>query len=167
MANVSCKIQLIFLFMLIYATHYAQEKNNGYFAIPKVGIYNMVGTAFSFEGGALKNNSLVGLSYSRTRELFGQNLTNSLDMTIGKFKTQNSSSFVHAQAGIGIIWGETWETEKGVTESFSKVCLPLKVGFKYIPPHFTSVGIDFQININSEASMCMIMLTMGVWHLNE
>lgn len=168
--KITLKLIVLGYFFFLNTVCFAQKKNKGYYFIPKVGIYGsggLVGTAFSIEGGLLQNNTLIGMSYTRTREFLGANLTNSLDATIGKFQKENSSLFFHGQVGIGIIWGETWNMEKGETYPFSKACLPIKAGFKYIPPHFISLGVDFQVNINSQESIFMIMLTLGVWHLNE
>lgn len=163
-------IRLMVFFLLIHTISYGQEKNNGYFFIPKFGLYGASGwqgTAFSIEGGVLKNNTSFGIAYSQTFEIFGTDGSRAFDMTIGRFTNESSSFYFHAQTGISAIWINKWSIEAEETASLFTVGLPLKAGGKFIPLHFPSIGIDLQANVNARQSMYMIVLTLGVWHINE
>lgn len=163
-------MRFIIFLILIHTDSFAQRKIDGYFGIYKVGLYGsggLKGMISSFEAGVLKNNTALGIAYVRTSEIFGQDNSDALDVTIGRFRKENSFMFFHAQAGIGALWIREWNIDAEKIDSFFTVGVPLKAGVKFIPPKFLSIGIDLQANINSQKSMYMILLTLGVWHLYE
>lgn len=123
--NLVIVLRLLTIIFFIQTTSFAQKKIDGYFVIPKLGLFDSresEGIAFFGEGGILKNNTIVGISYSRMPEFLGADFSNSVDATIGKFKMENSSVFFHAQAGFGILWGEVWRTSEEDLVPFLKAC---------------------------------------------
>lgn len=168
MGSLFSRLWLVILFTLIYNINYAQE-NHGYFVIPKFGIYGTPvweGTAFSIEGGVLRNNTSFAIAYAETKEIFGVEESRGFDLTIGRFIKESSVVYLHAQTGVSALWISKWSAADYRTKTFPVIGLPLKVGIKFKPPAFLSMGIDLQANVNAKQSMMMVMLTLGVWHLN-
>jgi hypothetical protein len=83
------------------------------------------------------------------------------------------------QSGIGIFWGtlRTDEYDKEnlsflfnnayFTKEVSTVGFPLKIGGRYIPFKFLSIGIDLQANLNFQKSIFRPMLSIEIGKLRN
>jgi hypothetical protein len=86
----------------------------------------------------------------------------------GSFIDRNSFRFEY-QAGVGMVWGTHRTTlqssgflwEQYDSQEFQTISLPLRVGLKYIPFQFMSVGLEFLVNINPEKTIALPMLTLN------
>ncbi len=96
--------------------------------------------------------------YSQFNLLFGQSLGKN------KFRFQY-------QGGLGIIWGTKRTDELIIEETslfvntykikeFTTVSFPLKIGWKYIPFKFMSIGMDLQLNLNFERPVLRPMFSV-------
>ncbi len=153
----------IILFIIFPVTAPAQETFQGFYANGKAGIGNWfeddINVGLSFEGGLIRNRNMYTASYLRTEEIDDREVTNSIDLTLGRF-AKNKGLIFHYQAGIGVVWGKN---EYGIDEPFATLGLPLKTGIKLVPPNFFSIGLDLQANLNAKRSFYLIMVTIGVW----
>ena len=97
----------------------------------------------------------------------------------GKYiDTQNEKFRFQYQGGIGIFWGtlrtnEYDEENSGLlnnvyyTDEVSAVGFPLKIGGRYIPFNFLSIGIDLQANLNFKKSLFRPMLSIEIGKLRS
>lgn len=119
----------------------------------------------------------VGYYYGEDYEFIGDMPTekyNQLNLLYGKYlDTKNNKFRFQYQAGIGMFWGtlRTKEldktstgflTNKYYTKKVSTVGFPLKVGGRYIPFKFLSIGIDLQANLNLQKSIFRPMLSLEI-----
>ena len=104
---------------------------------------------------------------------------NQLNLLAGKFTdTKNKKFRFQYQGGIGMFWGtvRTNEFDKEnsnlltnayFTKQISTVGLPAKIGGRYIPFKFLSIGIDMQANLNFKKSIIRNMLTIEIGKLRS
>ncbi len=96
----------------------------------------------------------------------------------GYADTRNEKFRFQYQAGIGMFWGtlrtdeydkvnSTLLTNAYFTKEVSTVGFPLKIGGRYIPFEFLSIGIDLQANLNFEKSIIIPMLSIEMGKLRS
>lgn len=93
-----------------------------------------------------------------------------LNLLIGKYNDSKNQKFrFQYQAGIGLFWAtlRTDEIKQEIflgntyfTETVRTVGVPLKIGGRYMPFSFMSIGIDIQANLNSKRSNTRPMLSI-------
>lgn len=102
---------------------------------------------------------------------------NQINLLFGKYVDSKNEKFrFQYQSGIGIFWG-TLRTDKFdaensniltnayFTKEISTIGFPLKIGGRYIPFKFLSVGIDLQANLNFQKSIFRPMLSVEIGKL--
>lgn len=132
------------------------------------------------EVNILNNNFIYSVDYlghDKTGILLGFNLPsqNQLGIMMGKYKGEKKIR-IQYQAGINMFWGQFYNPDGtqpvlmslgGPSKSFSTVGAVSKVGFKYFPLENLSIGIDFQINLNSVKSLYMPMFSIEIGKLRN
>jgi hypothetical protein len=93
-----------------------------------------------------------------------------LNLLIGKYNDSKNQKFrFQYQAGIGLFWAtlrtdeikhEMFFGNTYFTETVRTVGVPLKIGGRYMPFSFMSIGIDIQANLNSKRSNTRPMLSV-------
>ena len=104
---------------------------------------------------------------------------NQLNLLFGKYAdTKNGKFRFQYQAGIGKFWGtirtDEYDPENSnllsnayYTKEVSTVGFPLKIGGRYIPFEFFSIGIDLQGNLNFQKSIITPMLSVEIGKLRS
>lgn len=132
------------------------------------------------EVNILNNNFIYSVDYlghDKTGILLGFNLPsqNQLGIMMGKYKGEKKFR-IQYQAGINMFWGQFYNPDGtqpvfmslgGPSKSFSTVGAVSKVGFKYFPLENLSIGIDFQVNLNSVKSLYMPMFSIEIGKLRN
>ena len=183
--NIIKKIFLIFLLFQFNNKLLSQDlkKIDGFAINPKIG------PTFSVDGGnalpsmgvefnILKNKFIYSIDYIGHDILAALILNdpsqNQLDIMMGKYKGEKYFR-IQYQAGINIFWGKfsnpgssnPWIGGSSSSSSFFTVGAVSKVGLKYIPLKNLSVGIDFQINLNSVKTLYMPMFSIEIGKLRN
>jgi hypothetical protein len=72
---------------------------------------------------------------------------------------------IELQGGIAALWGggESDPSDPGNISAG----LVLKTGFKFIPLHFFSIGLDLQSNINSRKPLFMPLISIEIGKLRD
>jgi hypothetical protein len=124
----------------------------------------------------------VGYYYGEDYEFLGdgpKEKYNQINLLFGKYIDLKNKKFrFQYQGGIGMIWGikrtdELDTTNSNIltnyyfTEKFSTIGIPLKIGGRYIPFKFLSIGIDLQANINSTRTILRPMLSFEIGKLRN
>jgi hypothetical protein len=119
----------------------------------------------------------IGYYYGEDYGLFRDNPTENyhqLNVLIGKYVTSKNKKFrFQYQVGIGAFWGiirtdvldesdTNILTDKYFAKKASTIGLPLKIGGRYIPFKFLSLGIDLQANINLSKNIVRPMLSVEI-----
>ena len=156
---------------------------NGFAINPKIG------PSFTVNGGndlpsigpefnILKNKFIYSLDYIGhdilAALIFNGPSQNQLGIMMGKYKGEKYFR-IQYQAGINMFWGEfsnpgssnPWIGGSSSSSSFFTVGAVSKVGFKYIPLKYLSIGIDFQINLNSVKTLYMPMFSIEIGKLRN
>lgn len=140
-----------------------------------------------FEGIEINSFSrkyIYSIGYNKEDEgtLFGNSPSeqyNQLNLLFGKYKDSKNDKFrFQYQGGIGRFWGtirtneydaqnSTLLTNAYFTKQVSTVGLPIKIGGRYIPFNFLSIGIDMQANLNSEKSIISTVLSIEIGKLRS
>jgi hypothetical protein len=177
---------IILVFILFqYVFIHSQIKIDGYSIAGK--ITTNIWASQYFEGVELnvfQNNYIYSLGYNLNNDdtLFGDEPSekyNQLNLLFGKYVGDKKFRFQY-QGGIGIFWGilrtDEFDTENAgllhnafFTKEFSTIGFPLKIGGRYIPFKFLSIGIDLQANINNSRSIIkpMISFEIGKFRTNK
>jgi hypothetical protein len=183
--NIIKKIFLISLLIQFNNKLLSQDvqKIDGFAINPKIG------PVFSADGGneqpvidleinVFKNKyiySLEFLGYDKPGALIINDPSqNQLGLMMGKFNGEKYFR-IQYQAGINMFWGEfsnpgssnPWIAGSSSRSSFFTVGAVSKVGFKYIPLKNLSIGIDFQINLNSVKTLYMPMFSLEIGKLRN
>lgn len=103
------------------------------------------------------------------------------NLLFGKYIDSENQKFrIQYQAGIGVFWG-IFRTNKHdrensgfilnnayFTEKINKsLAIPLKIGGRYLPFKFLSIGIDIQANINKDKTIMRPMLSIAFGKLRN
>ena len=103
---------------------------------------------------------------------------NQLNLLFGKFIDSKNEKFrFQYQTGIGMFWGTIRTEFDGnssgpfnnvfFTKSVNTVGFPIKIGGRYIPFKFLSVGIDLLGNLNFQKSIYKPMLSLEIGKLRN
>lgn len=157
------RLLLMVICIITYVNVSAQERINGFFLNPKLGIYNWnendAGGLLSVEAGIINDKKIFMTSYSRGEQVLGPQIMNSIDLSYGMFSGEKLFRFQY-QAGLSLLWGDSRFEYNQDKSNFVTVGIPLKLGFKIIPIKYVSIGIDLQVNINLENTMYMPMISL-------
>ena len=180
------KIILIFLLIVSNVSLIRSQVINKY-SISAKGTANVIWKSNFFEGieiNAFSQNFLysIGFYKSTDERLFGDTpyeKYNQLNFLFGGYADNKNEKFrFQYQAGIGMYWGtlrtdeydyehSTFLTDAYFTKEVSTVGFPLKVGGRYIPFEFLSIGIDLQANLNFQKSILIPMLSLKIGKLRS
>ncbi len=166
------RILLIFIVSIVFSEHgFGQNKIDGYFINPKLGscnTANFVGILYGAETGILKNKFMftAGYYYSLEIPVFKTPLEyyNQIGLSFGRY-TGEGLLRLEYQAGLAAIWlmERTDYTSTGFlvgywnTETYSRIGISLKLGFRVIPTNYLSLGLDLQTNLYPGKSVFMPM----------
>ena len=179
------KRNLILLF-IIFNVPLIQSQTIDKYSISAKGTMDILSNFYSegIEINAFSKSYLytIGYYYGEDYEFLGDKPTekyNQLNLLFGKYiDTQNEKFRFQYQGGIGIFWGtlrtnEYDEENSGLlnnvyyTDEVSAVGFPLKIGGRYIPFNFLSIGIDLQANLNFKKSLFRPMLSIEIGKLRS
>ena len=151
------------------------KKIDGFAINPKIG------PAFTKHGGnelpsagieinILKNKFIYSLGYIAHNFLD----QNQIGIMMGKYKGEKYFR-IQYKAGINIFWGKfskpgssnPWIGVSSSSSSFFTLGAVSKVGLKYIPLKNLSIGIDFQVNLNSVKTLYMPMFSIEIGKLRN
>ena len=151
------------------------KKIDGFTINPKIG------PAFTKHGGnelpstgieinILKNKLIYSLDYIAHNFLD----QNQIGIMMGKYKGEKYFR-IQYKAGINIFWGKfskpgssnPWIGVSSSGSSFFTLGTVSKVGLKYIPLKNLSIGIDFQVNLNSVKTLYMPMFSIEIGELRN
>ncbi|MDG1824307.1 MAG: hypothetical protein P8H45_05395 [Flavobacteriaceae bacterium] len=131
--------------------------------------------AEGIELNLFRNKTLYSIGYYTGDEyvFFGDQpdeIYRQLNLLIGKYNDSKNQKFrFQYQAGIGLFWAtlRTDEIKHEIflgntyfTETVRTIGVPLKIGGRYMPFSFMSIGIDIQANLNSKRSNTRPMLSV-------
>ena len=179
------KTALIFLFIITNILTIQSQLIEKY-SVSVKGTMDILTDYYSegIEINAFSKSSLfsVGYYYGEDYEFIGDTPTekyNQLNLLFGKYTDSKNEKFrFQYQGGIGMFWGikrtdELDTTNSNIltnhyfTEKFSTVGFPLKIGGRYIPFKFLSMGIDLQANLNFQKSIFRPMLSLEIGKLRN
>ena len=179
------KIILIILFIFAY-TSTIQSQSIDKYSISIKGTMDLLTDYYSegVEINAFSKSFLysVGYYYGEDYEFLKDTPTekyNQLNLLFGKYHNSKNEKFrFQYQGGIGMFWGtiRTDEYDEGnsniitnayITKEISTIGFPLKIGGRYIPFKFLSIGIDLQANLNFEKSVIRPMLSIEIGKLRS
>lgn len=180
------KINLIFLFVFVNVSLIYSQLPTKY-SISGKGTMDLLSDFYS-EGLEInvfsKSNLLytIGYYYGEDYEFLGDTPTekyHQLNLLFGKYiDTKNEKFRFQYQGGIGIFRG-TLRTDKFdeensnilnnayFTKKISTIGFPLKIGGRYIPFNFLSIGIDLQANLNFQKSIIRPMFSLEIGRLRK
>jgi len=119
----------------------------------------------------------IGYYYGEDYGMFRDKPTENyhqLNILMGKYEVSKNKKFrFQYQVGIGAFWGiirtkvlDESETNIFIDKYFAKkastIGFPIKIGGRYIPFKFISLGIDIQTNINLAKSIIRPMLSVEI-----
>ena len=176
---------LILLFALLNVSHIQSQIIDKY-SISTKGTMDILSN-FYFEGYEINVFSKsylysIGYYYGEDYEFLGDAPTekyNQLNLLFGKYiDTKNEKFRFQYQGGIGMFWGllrtdQYNEENSGIltntyfTKEVSTVGFPLKIGGRYIPFKFLSIGIDLQANFNFQKFIFRPMLSIEIGKLRS
>lgn len=167
----------IIIVFLILVSHlvWAQYKIDRFSISPKIGGQIDV-------SGNLRNTYSLGLNFFSPKNVYsGQYIHSSesllfassgpketrdeIGVMLGRYFGEGYLRF-ECQFGLGLVWGINRGEQidnygsgyQYEIEKFTTIGIPLKLGFKFIPAKFISIGLDLQSNINLESSYFTIFL---------
>jgi hypothetical protein len=174
------EIILFYLFILIYSVGMKSQTKIEKYSISSKLTLDLLSDEFYSEGielNALSKSYIYsfGYYYGEDYEFLGNSPTekyNQVNLLFGKYiDTKNEKFRFQYQVGIGVFWGTIRTNELDTTNSnfFGKnyftqkittVGIPLKIGSRYIPFKFLSIGIDLQGNLNFKKPIIRPMLSI-------
>jgi len=130
------------------------------------------------ELNAFSKRHLFTLGYYFDRETsilsasFQGDIYRQLNLLVGGYSdTKNEKFRFQYQAGVGQLWikskVESPEEVFKRTQDVKTITLPLKIGGRYIPVHFLSIGIDIQASINEHKTLLRPMLSLEIGKLRN
>lgn len=184
--NVMKKTTLILLFTVLNVSLVHSQGIDNY-SISVKGTTNIFKSNEFFEGieiNAFSQHFLYSMGFYRSNDqtLFGDKpyeKYNQLNLLFGKYAdTKNKKFRFQYQAGIGMFWGslrtDEFDAENSsllnnayFTKEVSTVGFPLKIGGRYIPFEYLSIGIDLQANLNFQKSIITPMLSIEIGKLRS
>jgi hypothetical protein len=188
MRNQSKKIKLfgiLYFFLIFNSILYGQNKIDGFAINPKIGRFNWTedinGYIAGIEVNAIKKDMIFSVDFYNAEDfnIFGKlpaATYNQFDLLFGKYIDWNIFRLQY-QGGLGALWGVypgdliqeggLFSSDIHEEVSYFTVGVPLKLGFKIMPTRFTSIGLDFQANLNLKNSLYMVMLSIEIGKLRD
>lgn len=153
---------LIILISFTAIISYGQvtEKIAGFAVNPKLGAYDWagdnIGLARGIELNVLFEKYMFSIDYYNTMQVLNDETFNLTGIMAGWYSGKGKFRLQY-QCGAGFLWGinETGYSANYKKEDILAVGIPLKLGFKFLAARFVSLGIDFQVNINTTKSIYM------------
>jgi len=148
------------LMITICSASDAQTSKVGFSVNPKMGAYDWlgdnIGVALGGEFNVLYKKLIVSADYYHTFQVMNDESFNEVDLLIGRYIGENKFRF-QIEGGLGALWGinETGYSTDYRKEDIFAIGIPVKLGFKYMPARFISLGIDFQAHINGKKPIYM------------
>lgn len=161
----------------------SQSKIEKYSVATKISMDIM--SDFYFEGievNAFSKSFIysIGYYYGEDYEFLGDAPTErykQLNFLFGKYIGDKKFRFQY-QTGIGMFWGIKRTDELDLensnilsnyyyTEKFSTIGIPIKIGGRYIPFKFLSIGIDLQANLNLSQTILRPMFSIEIGKLRN
>ncbi len=165
---------LIFLFFLLSDSGFSQNPKPEFSFNPKAGIYlsrnNLNGGAAGVEINYLIKGWIFSFDFFQFQELNllssrNQDIFRQIGLMAGKYYGDRMFR-IQLEGGIASVW-EIGLKDFPETENFSTIGLVLKTGFKFLPLHFLSIGLDLQSNFNREKSLYMPLLSIEIGNLRS
>jgi hypothetical protein len=174
----------LFVFVLLLTAVralYGQSGAAGFAINPKLGVTygaDYFGGIAGIELNGTLNQFMFSVDYFSGKESiwFFETIEtyHQLGIMFGRYEGVKLFRFQY-QAGVAPAWGiergdyiETGFLEGYYEEDpFSALGLALKLGFKLVPLHFLSVGIDLQANISAGHSVFMPLLSLEIGMLRD
>ena len=158
---------LFFLFIPVFS----QSQFKGFSINPKTGIFfgsdNINGAVLGVETNYLTNGWIFSVDFFQFQEILltlrgsDEDFFNQVGFMAGKYYGDRLFR-VQFQGGIAAV------REMEIPEDrFFTMGLVLKTGFKFIPLHFFSIGLDLQGNINSEKPLFMPLVSIEFGRLRD
>lgn len=130
------------------------------------------------ELNAFSKKHLFTLGYYFDRETsilsasFQGDIYRQLNLLIGGYSdTKNEKFRMQYQAGVGQLWikrrAESSEEVFRTTQDSETTTLPLRIGGRYMPFPFLSIGIDILANINEHKTLLRPMLSIEIGKLRN
>jgi hypothetical protein len=163
----------IFISMFLLITPVLSQNAKPGFAVnPKTGIFlwpnHENGGVFGVEANFLHKGWIFSVDFFQFQEInllsSDEDMFRQVGIMAGKYYGDGLFR-VQLQGGFAPIWqiGAPDESDP----HFSTVGLVLKTGFKFIPLHFFSIGIDLQGNLNSKKPLFMPLVSIEFGRLRD
>jgi hypothetical protein len=150
----------------------SQSQFTGFAVNPKTGIFlwpnHENGGVWGAEANYLHKGWIFSLDFFQFQEInllsSDEDMFRQVGIMAGKYYGDRLFR-VQLQGGIASIWeiGAPDESDP----HFSTFGLVLKTGFKFIPLHFFSIGIDLQSNFNSQKPLVMPLVSIEIGRLRD
>jgi hypothetical protein len=151
---------------------FSQNAAIGFAVNPKAGIFlwpdHENGGVFGIEANYLRKGWIFSLDFFQFQEInllsSDEDMFRQVGIMAGKYYGDGLFR-VQLQGGFAPTWqiGAPDESDP----HFSTVGLVLKTGFKFIPLHFFSIGIDLQGNLNSKKPLFMPLVSIEFGRLRD
>ncbi|MDF1561107.1 MAG: hypothetical protein P1P83_13015 [Bacteroidales bacterium] len=158
--------------LLSCAPAFSQSQTTGFSINPKGGIFlcpdEENGAVLGVEANYLRNGWLFSIDFFHLEEigysLAIEDIYQQVGLMAGKYYGEKLFR-IELQGGIAALWevGESDPSEPGIATAG----LVLKTGFKFIPLHFLSIGLDLQGNINSKKTLFMPLISIEIGRLRD
>jgi hypothetical protein len=172
-------LSLLLGYLFIENIH-SQSKVNGFSICTKLGFYQPDGGfASGFEFNVQSNYMLFSLNAYSAREfqILGDEPDekfNQVNIMLGQSRAKKLCRFQY-EIGLGTFWGTKrgdfissgYLTSTYEKDDFTTIGIPAKIGFKFVPFTFFSIGIDFHANLNSEKPLVMPMISIEFGKIRE
>jgi hypothetical protein len=169
----STSIISIFLFLSTNGLINGQNKIDGFSINPKTGPtnFNFNGGTIGLEINILNRHNIYSVDYYHISDYLSPymlNTYNEIDFLIGKYIGDRFFRFQY-QGGLGIFEGYkiTGDYYNQKIVNFFTIGIPLKLGFKFLPAKFLSIGIDLQTNLNFQKTTVLPMLSIELGKLRN
>lgn len=167
----------LIILLLIFCEMKAQSSIEGYSINPKLGAYNWLGNGIGLAQGCeiniLSKKLIFSLDYYYCSIILDIPTIHQIDFLIGEHIGDKYLRFQY-QGGIGAAWGVNKGDRIGTyfplryeKEKFITIGIPLKLGFKFMPIDFLSIGIDFQVNLNVKYPIYMTMASIEIGRIRN
>ena len=165
------------LLIILVGLYFVQAQSIDKYSLGVKGTLDVIDDYYAegIEVNAFRNTTLFSIGYYSGDEyvFFGDQpdeIYRQLNLLIGKYADSKNQKFrFQYQAGIGLFWAtlRTDEIKQEIflgniyfTKTVRTVGVPLKIGGRYMPFSFMSIGIDIQTNLNFKRSNTRPMLSI-------
>ena len=157
---------------LLCAAAFSQSQTTGFSINPKGGIFlwpdKENGAVLGVETNYLRNGWIFSADFFHFQEIGYLSAIDDIYQQVGLMagKYYGDRLFrIELQGGIAALWG-VGESDPSDPGNIS-AGLVLKTGFKFIPLHFFSIGLDLQSNINSRKPLFMPLISIEIGKLRD